>query len=292
MTIQRIKYKSKDKANANFEIVTLEDFYARSNKKLIEQDFRLNFWVMLYITKGAGVHSIDYQAYHYKAGDLIVVAKNHVQSFRVNSEARGYIININEPFFIENSEKRDLDMLAFFEAPADQPLLQVDMSDQASSKTLIDLMYKEYQSAQGEIEKKLIKSLFNAFIYSIRTENQETVRNFSTAAYKNYYAYRELVEKHFPTLKSVSDYEALMGISKKTLNSACRDCADISAKRLIINRIILETMRLLAQNELKNYQISDLLGFDEPANLAGFFKRYTGMSMREFRSTITSTNRP
>jgi AraC-like DNA-binding protein len=33
------------------------------------------------------------------------------------------------------------------------------------------------------------------------------------------------------------------------------------------------------------YEISDELGFDEPANFAGFFKRYTGMSVKSFKQT-------
>jgi AraC-like DNA-binding protein len=31
------------------------------------------------------------------------------------------------------------------------------------------------------------------------------------------------------------------------------------------------------------YEISDELGFDEPANFAGFFKRFTGMSVKRFK---------
>jgi len=276
-----------DKINADFEIVTVERFFATRPKKLLEKDYRLDFWALIYITEGNGRHSIDFTDYKYQSGDMIVIPKNRVHAFRVNYNVRGYIININEPFFIESNETRDMDMLAFFETPLSQPILRVDMSSGATSHQLIDLIYKEYLLAKDENANKLIKSLMGAFVYSIRCENAGEIRHFSKAAYRYYFEYRELVERHFTELKSVADYEPLMGITKKTLNAACRDCADISAKELITNRVILEAKRLLVQNELRNYEISDFLGFDEPANLANFFKRNTGMSMRAFRDTLT-----
>ena len=288
MSIKRVSYLNKGRKNANFEIVTFSDFFKTRPKSLIEKDFRLNFWILLYITKGSGVHSIDFFEYPYKAGDLFVISKNQVHSFRVNYEVEGYIININEPYFIENGESRDMDMLSFFETPYGKPIIHIDTTKKSISRQLIDLLYKEYLFYEEKFNKdknseKLIKSLFNSFVYSIRGENKNKIKSFSSTSYKNYFEYRELVEKNFCKLKSVSDYEKIMGLTKKTINAACRECADISAKQLIINRIILEAKRLLVQGNLKNYEISNKLGFDEPANFANFFKKNTKLSMGEFK---------
>lgn len=75
-----------------------------------------------------------------------------------------------------------------------------------------------------------------------------------------------------------------MGLSKRTINLAYRDCAGISAKELITNRSILEAKRLVIRGNKENYEITEILGFDELANLAGIFKKYTGISMKEFRT--------
>lgn len=282
MGIKRVKFYNIERKDTDFEIVTLKHFFATRPKQLIESDCRLNFWSIIYITEGNGKHSIDFNVYPYKAGDLIVISKNQVHSYRVNYEVSGYIININESFFIENKENRDMDLLVFFETPYGNPILQVDTSKSTTSRQLIDLIFKEYLIGD-ENSEKLIKALFASFIFSIRSENRDNIRKFSASIYEHYFEYRELVEKNFTILKTVLDYEKLMGLSKKTINSACRECAGISAKELITNRIILEAKRLIVQGKMKNYEISNTLGFDEPANLAGFFKRYTGISMREFR---------
>jgi AraC-like DNA-binding protein len=41
------------------------------------------------------------------------------------------------------------------------------------------------------------------------------------------------------------------------------------------------------KGDMKNYEISYELGFNEPANFAGFFKRYVGVSIRDFKSTVS-----
>ena len=74
-------------------------FYATRPHKLIQKDFRLGFRALLYITEGSGFHSVDFIRYPYKNGDIIFIQKNQVHHFEVNSLVRGYVININEPFF-------------------------------------------------------------------------------------------------------------------------------------------------------------------------------------------------
>lgn len=281
MSIKRVEYYNK--TNLNLEVSTISEFFATRPKALIETDYRLNFWILIYVTKGKGVHCIDFKEYPYSEGDLIVIPKNRVHSFRVNTEVDGYIVNINEPYFFENSSKFDTDTMAFFESPPHKPIMQVDIRKTATNRQLIDLLYKEYKSIDITYGKDLIKALFTSFIYSIRKENKGKIRYISDISYRRYYEYKELVEKNFTKFKKVNDYARLMGISKKTINTVCRECVDISAKQLIINRIILEAKRLIALGEMKDYEISDKLGFDEPANFAAFFKRYCGISVSTFR---------
>ncbi len=288
MSIKRVDYYNE--ISLNIEINTISNFFQTRPRSMIEKDYRLNFWILIYITKGEGIHSIDFKEYPYVAGDLIVIPKNRIHSFRVNHEVEGYIININESYFFEYGIKFDIDTMSFFEAPPDKPIMKVDIRKTTTNRQLIDLLYKEYLSADIKYRKDLIKALFVSFIYSIRNENKEKIRYISDTSYRHYYEYKELVEENFKELKKVSDYAKLMGLSKKTINAACRECVDISAKQLIINRIILEAKRLIALDKMKNYEISNMLGFDEPANFSAFFKRNCGINVSDFRKNYKKDN--
>lgn len=288
MKVQKISYRNPKNGNkSDFEIIKIKHFFETRPQKLLETDVRLEFWVLLYITKGSGVHYIDFEKYPYKTGDLIIIERRRVHSFKINNHVEGYIINLNEPFFFEDKNNNNIDLLAFFETPDYKPILSIDVSDLATNKILIDLIYKEYSTHHNNnSSRRLIRSLFKSFIYSVYLNEKNKIIHSSTTEYKYYNKYRELIELNFRNLKIVNDYSRLMGVSVKTINTACKKCADISAKQLLINRIILEAKRLVVKEDMKIYQISYYLGFNEPANFSAFFKKHAGMSMNDFKNIV------
>jgi AraC-like DNA-binding protein len=284
MKVKTIKFRKGPKESPNFEIMSLRHFFTTRTRESLEKDFRTDFWTLLYIIEGEGTHSIDFNKHSYKSGDLIVITRSLVHSFRVNHKIEGYIIIINEPFFFEDSGKFDLNMEAFFETPSGKPILHLDVSEDVTSRKIIDLIYKEYQRKE-ESSYKLLKSLFSSFVYSIRLENKEKIIEFPTLLYKHYYDYRQLVNKNFNSMRVVSDYSNIMGLSNKTINKACRVCADKSAKAIITDKIILEAKGLIVQGKLKMYEISEELGFDEPANFTNFFRVHSGSTIKDFKAS-------
>jgi len=284
MKAKIIKFKKGSPLSPNFEIIPLKFFFETRNRASLERDYRTDFWTLLYIIEGNGYHSINYKEYPYKSGDLIVITRSLVHSFRVNFDIKGYIIIINEQFFFEDNGIFDLSLEAFFEIPTEKPILNLNVNKNVTSRNLIDLLYKEYQKKEDG-SYKLLKSLFSSFVYSIRLEKKESLKNFPTTLFKHYYNYRQLVNNHFSTLRTVKEYSELMGVSKKTINKACRTCADKSAKEIIISKIILEAKGLLVQDKLKIYEISDELGFDEPANFTNFFHLHSSFTIKEFKQS-------
>lgn len=279
--INRVDYKSKQ--NMDFEIVSLQRFFNTRSHQMISKDYRLNFWTIIYITEGTGTHYVDFKGYDYKAGDVIFVQKNQVHHYEI-SDAKGYIINVNEPFFYKVSGLNEDIFLEFLDRAFGLPIMSV--SDDGIHDVLLELTNKEYLALEPNIE--LIAALFQSFIVSIRGALKEGRKILLSKDYENFKVYRQLVEAHYTTLKSVEDYASLMHLSRKTINQATRKVVDLSAKQFIIERIILEIKRYLSQGELLNYEIADILGFDEVANMTNFFKHYVGISPKAFRDNIIS----
>jgi mannose-6-phosphate isomerase-like protein (cupin superfamily) len=93
--IERISFQNRLKKECAFEIVDLQVFMSTRPHHHLNREFRINFWTLMYITKGEGTHFIDFEPYQYKAGDIVIIQKNQVNRFLVNSDAEGYIIIIN-----------------------------------------------------------------------------------------------------------------------------------------------------------------------------------------------------
>lgn len=282
-TIERIDYKNPIKEAYDFEIVDFQQFFSTRSHKHLSRDFRLNFWVLIYIYEGVGHHVVDFERYRYEAGNMVLMQKNQVQHFEANRHAAGYVMHINEPFFLEGMGLSTSSFLDFFDRPFKSPIIAVDTSSHAANRVLVDLIYKTYISSASLNDENLLRALFQSFILSVENETEGENSFHESKVFGNYNAFRKLVEAHFHEVKTVEAYAAMMNTSKKVINYATRNVVGLSAKAFIVDRIILEIKRYLSQGELMNYEIADLLGFDEPANMTKFFKRYTGISPKDFR---------
>lgn len=275
----------KENEKNNFEILNLRDFFRDSLKKDLNNYFRDDFWMLIFITGGKGSHTIDFKEYNYEKENLVILKSRSVHSFGLNNNLDGYIIKLKESFFFEELNKEGIDLLNFFDfLPNNCPILKIKLSNNSTNKIILDLIFKEYLEFKKNNSKNLIRSLFKSLVYSIFLNKNEDISFSLKPEYKYYKKYCELVEMNFKILKVVNHYSKLMGVSVKTINSACRKFGNISAKQLLINRIILEAKRLLIFDELKIYEISYYLGFNEPGNFSAFFKKYCGISMNEFKN--------
>ncbi len=282
MSINRIDYMNLRK-KTDFEIMDLHAFFLeRSHEKLVK-DYRLNFWVIIYITEGSGHHYIDFKCYPYKKGDVLFVQKNQVQRFEINEDVEGYILNINEPFFYRIEGFNGDIFLEFVDKAFGSPVQSFDTTEGSTNRILVDLIFKEYSKSIEELNVELIATLFQGFILSLRSQVPINDKILMSKDYETFKIYRQLVEEHYMSTRNVDDYASMMHLSRKTVNQATRRVTDLSAKQFIINRVVLEIKRYLSQGELLNYEIADLLGFGEAANMTKFFKHYEGVSPKEFR---------
>lgn len=101
-------------------------------------------------------------------------------------------------------------------------------------------------------------------------------------------AFTRLVGMHFRQHWSIEHYAEQLNISAAWLNSLCRRLTDQSALQIINQRLLLEAKRDLVYTTLTVNQISDRLGFSEPAYFSRFFKRCTGQAPKQFRGPRTS----
>ena len=83
------------------EIIDLQKIV--SMREVSGKAHRLNFYQILVVTKGRGVHEVDFQSVAYSENTVIPVAMGQVQRFEYNPELEGYAIVFTPDFLVKEN---------------------------------------------------------------------------------------------------------------------------------------------------------------------------------------------
>jgi AraC family transcriptional activator of pobA len=96
-------------------------------------------------------------------------------------------------------------------------------------------------------------------------------------------AFLAQVERNFARHWPVSTYADALATTAATLTRACRKETGLAPAALIHDRLLLEARRYLRHTGASSRQISERLGFADPAYFARFFKARTGQTASAWR---------
>lgn len=97
-------------------------------------------------------------------------------------------------------------------------------------------------------------------------------------------------ESHFAEAIQVDDLARAAGVSRRSLEIATREEHGVSPGALIAGVRRREAERLLKSEDLAVERIGALCGYPEPERFSAAFKRWTGLSPREFRRQIRASD--
>jgi AraC-like DNA-binding protein len=96
--------------------------------------------------------------------------------------------------------------------------------------------------------------------------------------------FRQSVEANFRQHWSIADYAGELGISPDRLHAICQRTLKRPPIELVHDRLVQEAKLRLERGARSVQEISDSLGFRDPANFSHFFKRKTGISPAKYRA--------
>jgi AraC-like DNA-binding protein len=83
----------------------------------------------------------------------------------------------------------------------------------------------------------------------------------------------------------VNDYADKLAVTPDYLNKTVKSITGKSAKEHIQSKLIVEAKRSLLFSGLSGKELAYTLGFEESAHFNNFFKKNTGLTPTEFKST-------
>jgi len=244
---------------------------------------RHDFYLVLFVTQGGGVHTMDFVDYAVKPYSAFFLTPGQVHAWRFTADAKGYVIFFTAAFYRLFQRTRQLSDFPFFHSITSPGCLYLDPQGEDLFTPMLEEMAREsLQSEAGRDE--ILHNYLDIFLLRLaryyRREETEQVSPTLTLQVQKLESY---IEAHFRTLKQPRDYANLMNVTPKHLNDICKRGLNKTISELIQERLLLEIKRLLTYSDATIKELAVTLGFQDKSYLMRFFKKHTGLTLDQFR---------
>ncbi len=253
-----------------------------------------NFFELVLIKEGKGTQCINYNFHDYKKGSLFLLPPLKCHSFQIAAPSKFVFLKFTSNFFNANGRGALSQQEWFKEAayilsnynqlPGD--IIQSEL-DRQHIYTLIDLILKEnsnYSSTSATLIKSLMTSILEILLRNIKqspyyemaanSDNDDRITQLLT-----------YINEHIadPQSLKVEHLAKTFLLSPTYLSEFFRKKVKISLREYIIKaKLKLVEIRLL-NSDYTLSEIASELNFTDVSHLSKTFKKYTGMSIREFK---------
>ena len=138
-------------------------------------------------------------------------------------------------------------------------------------------------------DRRMLMTRLLEFFLRLLSRYREGKLNESHTDNKVSARFHNCLKQHFREHRDVGFYAAQACLSTKHFSDVVKQETGHTAASWIHQQVIVEAKMLLhMRHDLTVQAISDMLGFDEQATFSRYFRRETGLSPSEFRSTDNS----
>jgi AraC-like DNA-binding protein len=283
---KQVKFRNQQNSTIQFDIVDIEQLQsAIILDHSINEHHRVNFFVLLYIDKGEGLHTIDFNDYQCSQGTLLTIRKDQIHKFSDSGHLKGKLLIFTEDFLISYLQQDEAQLLLLlFNEQLGVPKIQLTEMEQEDIKRSILRIDNEYFKVNDKYSPSILRSELHILITKLfRLKDQRDYIRPEKKYLKEFTVFQSLIEKNVIQSTKVQYYSDKMGVSAKTLNTVTRSIVDKSAKAFIDEICVTHIKRLLLNTKLSIKEIAYQSGFEESTNFYKYFKRHTQVTPEAFR---------
>lgn len=236
---------------------------------------------ILHLEEGRAQVRIDDAVITMDGGSLLLVPQMCIHGFCFEQDAQGHVVTLAYPL-IQRLARQAGDGLAALASPRMLSLGTDGESEYlAHALRALEMEYRGTAAHRGLQVEALLAGIM--ILIGRRCTQPDAAAAPRRRGAEHFQAFCELIEAHFMRQEPVSFYGRRLGITAAHLNALCRQATGKSALALIHERVLLEAKRNLVYTSMTVSQVSDAVGFNDPAYFTRFFTRATGISPRAFR---------
>ena len=246
-----------------------------------------DFYSIFWIESGEAIHATEFVEYSLKADTILFVPPGLKHRMYIDKSVGGTYILFNEEFIQYNRTNHvPLKEYRLFNNSDFKSLITVVPEKREKLNNITGLIFEELKNSD-DYSQDIVLNLLHLFLLESRRifdqQNQAPKEESETTPDTTIIRFKQLIEENFAKEKNVSLYAEMLNMNPSCLNELTKRTTGITAGELIRNRVIDETKKLLYSSSMSGKEIAYELGFDDPAYFSRFFKKYTGITLKEFR---------
>ena len=149
------------------------------------------------------------------------------------------------------------------------------------SLTLLLELYQSPEQYGQPVLQSMLKTCLGIFTSLFEREISERAVQSRPSAITS--QFRKLLSQHFKTVKSPSEYAAMLNITSSYLNEVVKETSGQPVSHWIQNEVMMEAKRLLYYTDLSIKEIAFGLGYDDHTYFSRLFRKVSGKSAGQFR---------
>ena len=285
--VKQLDYHFASKRKLDIEIYSVSNLRHRVGDDRLQPTFRYKFHVLMGVTRGESVHTVDFKPVHCAERSILSIQPAQSHRFNFDHDWDGWMIIFRPEFLLSNQiSKGFLDLKRMLDFDSSSGCLALDFEQFDVATNAVTLMQKDLNTeAAPENIHALLRHQLHALVLrlAIRGYHKKVSDQSTSVNHQRFRAFQSLLEDNFIRWHQVADYACALGCSNKSLTRAVADVSGENAKTSIAARINLEAKRLLVQTDSTVAVIGESLGFEETTSFVKFFKREGGITPGEFR---------
>lgn len=271
------------------ELVHPDNFALLSNEGSVKKGMpiKTDHYAIILCIRGTCSKTVGAFTFEVGPMSLHIVSPRYINSFEnASDDLLLYMVMFKKEFIADSFIKQSvLDPLMELN-PVCPPIYRLSPAEFVKIKQLYENMDLEYRGNKPFylqiIRLKLVEILYEVNRTCTQCTNSKPHHQLSRQ-YTLFVEFRNLVEEHFLTKRTVQEYADMLHVSAKHLSEVVKQETGKNALQILHGRMYLEARLLLTTSSLSVKEISDQLNFDTSSHFSRFFKKFADENPSEFK---------
>jgi AraC-like DNA-binding protein len=202
--------------------------------------------------------------------------------------AEGIVFFFCQDFYVEEFSFVRLLNVFSYTSPAERnnfsPCIKLSDMEFNNVESITGSVKQEYEMfTPANSSAVIIRSLLNILLLKLSDLYETKAGNSTKSDSTIIHALSHFVESYFIQERQIGFYTSAFNITEKHLNDICNRHFNCGLKKILHDRLMQESRRLLLSSELSVAEIAYKLNFDDDSYFNKVFKNSTGLTPKRFR---------